>query len=525
MRIINSPFVTRDVASIFLLVLLVFFVSLAGLLDPALEGLDSAHNVMDGVFFSDFFADFPRSATPSYVFDYYRQYPALGFVFWPPFFPFVEGLFFKVFGVSLLVAQVAIFTFSIVFVIFLYLLLRFDYSRLVSVCGVSMAVLVPSLFEFFNSIMREIPVVALMTVVAWMYRYTVSKKENIRSYQAWLILALVSAVALYTKQTACVVLLAVMVDMFVNRRESLRLAQSWVGLGFFVVLVLPLVIFTLTYGKSNLEQSVGENTKLIMQNYQGPRRWSAESWLYYVRAAWHELSAVLLVGVAGGLTAGILVPRFLRRNIFVIAWILIFYLCFSYFDNKSYRFFSLMVVPGVLLSVAFFELLLVKLSIRGVHVAFVVLVVLCAMELAETKNKEPPKVVGVERITEKLDIGNLSGNIAYIGRFRQLFVYFIRLQDRQRRVYVIQGDDTLDADDIERGVRNYRIRYLLIENDGLSAQEMQYIDALKISEHFDYLSSHDFYDGSKNVTMLVFKYLGDLPDEMHVVPLGSSLIQ
>ena len=56
-----------------------------------IDGLDQAHNVLTSVFFYDFYRDVPVSNPVDYVYDYQRQYPALGFTFWPPLFHAITG--------------------------------------------------------------------------------------------------------------------------------------------------------------------------------------------------------------------------------------------------------------------------------------------------------------------------------------------------------------------------------------------------------------------------------------------------
>src|SRR5689334_2773985 len=64
-----------------------------------IDDLDSAHHIMDGIFFRDVIVDLPVAHPFHYTLDYYKKYPALGFLFWPPFFPAVEGIAFLLGGI------------------------------------------------------------------------------------------------------------------------------------------------------------------------------------------------------------------------------------------------------------------------------------------------------------------------------------------------------------------------------------------------------------------------------------------
>src|SRR5678815_5209908 len=88
------------VAVLAILFCAVFVLSYHTLGMQTIEGLDPAHTIMDGLYFRDLIIDHPLNPI-SYTLSYYRQYPALGFLFWPPFFPFVLGLGFLVGGLDI----------------------------------------------------------------------------------------------------------------------------------------------------------------------------------------------------------------------------------------------------------------------------------------------------------------------------------------------------------------------------------------------------------------------------------------
>ena len=69
----------------------VIVVSLPTVTSPDIDDLDSAHHLVDGYFFRDLIVDHPVSHLESYALGYYKQYPAMGFIFWPPFFRLFSG--------------------------------------------------------------------------------------------------------------------------------------------------------------------------------------------------------------------------------------------------------------------------------------------------------------------------------------------------------------------------------------------------------------------------------------------------
>src|SRR5205823_6089859 len=65
----------------------------------------------------------------AYVTRYYLQYPALGFLVWPPFFYLVEGAFMLVAGTSYLAAQILIGLFLFLACVYLFRLVTMTHDR------------------------------------------------------------------------------------------------------------------------------------------------------------------------------------------------------------------------------------------------------------------------------------------------------------------------------------------------------------------------------------------------------------
>src|ERR1039458_2066824 len=106
---------TWNMLGLALILAFVCLISQPSLLSPDIDDLDSAHHLMDGYFFRDLIIDHPVSHLPTYALNYYKQYPALGFIFWPPLFPFVLGLFCLVGGPHVLTARMCIAFFGLIF--------------------------------------------------------------------------------------------------------------------------------------------------------------------------------------------------------------------------------------------------------------------------------------------------------------------------------------------------------------------------------------------------------------------------
>jgi len=85
---------------------------------------DEGTHVMTGVYFADLLTDFPVSHPVQYTYEFYARYSTLGLIHWPPFFPFVEGLAFRVFGPTVLAARITVLVFALLGLTFWFLLVR-----------------------------------------------------------------------------------------------------------------------------------------------------------------------------------------------------------------------------------------------------------------------------------------------------------------------------------------------------------------------------------------------------------------
>lgn len=115
-RVESSPEPVRASARVDVVPLLVLAIAVALLFLSApyradMWWSDAPRHAMDGAFYRDLFRDMPVGHLKEYAMNYYLQYPALATLFYPPFFPLVEALFFAVFGVSAFSAQLAVATF------------------------------------------------------------------------------------------------------------------------------------------------------------------------------------------------------------------------------------------------------------------------------------------------------------------------------------------------------------------------------------------------------------------------------
>src|SRR5690606_4891590 len=121
------------------------------------------------------------------------------------------------------------------------------------------------------------------------------------------------------------------------------------------------------------------------------------------------------------------------------------------------------------------------------------------------------RLQGIHAIMDEFDVSSMDGNIAYMGKYRQAFVYDIRLQDRERTHHVLQGGDLLaDVAALEQHLRNYRIRYLFLEPENLGDHEQKIVAALMARADITPVLSSVFRDRSRNYQLVVLRNEGVL---------------
>ncbi|MEZ6130321.1 MAG: UDP-N-acetylglucosamine 2-epimerase (non-hydrolyzing) [Planctomycetaceae bacterium] len=140
--------------------------------EPVFNG-DANRHAMTSVFFRDLLTDMPLDHLRQYAEDYYRQYPALGLLIWPPLFHGVVGVLMLVFGTSVWVPRLFVFFCFTVAAVCLYRVCRRRMSSMQSELTVVTFSLLPMIFVYSRHIMLEMPTLALCMV-------------SIERFDAWL---------------------------------------------------------------------------------------------------------------------------------------------------------------------------------------------------------------------------------------------------------------------------------------------------------------------------------------------------
>jgi len=343
------------------ILIIVLAMTIPGIKHSAIVEQDAASHLMDGVFFHDLIQDLPVHDLKDYPFRYYAQYPALGFLFWPPLFAFIEALFFLAGGISITSAILAIGFFSCLLALSLYDMVKFSTSRLFAFFAVLLLLTIQQVSLYLNVVMLDIPMLGMSCLTVALY-LRITRASGSESWAQWASLACVASMALYVKQTCFIVLAAIAIDFIVNHRKWLKSPRLWLAVVLFTFLTMPLAVYTIKFGQANIAQSLGKQTNLIMPGYLGMPRWSVQNWLYYAKIICGQIHPILIISAAAGILHSLIDSARFKQALLWIAWILCFYLFFSYFDNKAPRFAMLTYPPLVIIGVEFIHRMLKKLK-------------------------------------------------------------------------------------------------------------------------------------------------------------------
>jgi hypothetical protein len=490
-----------------------------------IDGLDEAQNVMGGWFFVDALHDMPWRHPVQWGFDYYAQYPALGFVFWPPFFHFVEGLFFLVFGFDLAVAQLCLLAFAMVLGAGAYLAAAPRMGRTLALLAALLVLTMPLLAGLQNTMLLEIPTLAMALATVVLYQRVVARGAW-RGWREVVLIAVVSAMAIYTKQTILFVFPAMLFDLAVNHRGLLKNRRTWCCAALFVLLCLPLAVFTVKYGGANLAQSFGNLGNVFIEEHKVSPRWSIAGWTYYAQQLFTAVNPAVTALALAALGWGIVRRPLLRENALWIGWLAAWWLLFSWFDNKQPRFVAF-AVPGLVMLAVGGAAWITSASRRLRAAACGVLAVVLVCQSATASRQRYVGYSGMEPIVQRLFVENGKGNLAYFDGFRQMFVPFVRLHDPERSVYVLQGDDIVRASaDLAAACRDYRVRYVILDRVPHGETSDPDIETQLSSQPcFRRVRVETFGKPSYRIQVLIYEYTGPVADTMKVIPLQSDTLK
>ncbi|MEO5347140.1 MAG: glycosyltransferase family 39 protein [Magnetococcus sp. YQC-9] len=431
------------------LVTLIAILFSRGLTDPEIGWPDADRILMDGLFIHDFLGDlqpgklleptFFRDAY-QYAIGYFAQYPALSLGSRPPFFPFIEALFFFLFGIHDWSAKLALLLFVPIALWAWYDLVSRTHDRTSAFCSSAILFTSPFIVEWGWYPMLEIPVLAMTLVTANLFwRYVSSGKPT------WLYLAAMAfSLALWTKQTALFMLLWIPAWLVITRQAKSILNQrsTWLALGLALLLTLPLAVITIWMGKTNLTLAFQGVTTTQQQSLW----WQWDHLRQYLDILVHHqiTQPVQWLALAGFILT---LVRRNRADLFYLLLILSTYLFFTALHSYRIDRYTIFWVPAFAWLAAlpfhhFRERTLTR------NTGWVILILLVAWQSRQTWLKQPGFSRGYEQAVELAMRHSASGRIFMDGVNNGYFTYYVRLRDADRRFHILRGDKLLHASSV-----------------------------------------------------------------------------
>src|SRR5260370_25683191 len=244
--------------------------------------IDEAYDATTGLYVADFVRDLPVAlAHPvQYTYAYYAQYPALGLIHWPPFFHFIEGIMFLVFGPSVASARIAVLLFALFGLYFWFkLVAALQNEWTATVCTVVLSCL-PAVLLYEKAVVLKVPSLALCIAASYFWLQYLEQAKSQSLY--WC--SVFAGLALLTKQQGVYLALFFLLSALGlgKWRELLSRPILWAA-GIVLAIVGPFYVLELSVDR----QSIAANI------LQGVDRVPPNRFTYYLQALPQELGLVL----------------------------------------------------------------------------------------------------------------------------------------------------------------------------------------------------------------------------------------
>lgn len=425
---------------------------------------DSDRIAMDGVYMMDAMKDLPLKDIWRYTCRYYAQYPALSVGYKPTFFPFVEAIFYSIFGVSLFSAKLAVLFFGLVAVGVLYLLVKRIYDEETALYSSLFFITTPFIVQWLKVTMLEVPFLAMVILTVYLfYLYC----ESGRLSYAYL-LAITFSLTVWTKQTGIFLILLFIPYILLKKKQHLFFRKEHIVIYLIPVFFLTLLaVLTLKLGSQNLAQSIGA-TGLKASRFSGENLLKLLKILY----RHHLMLLVLILSIAGLLSAIIRKDR--KADLFLL-WILSNYIFFTFIHHKNPRY-SICWIPPLSLFAAL-SIYGLKKKLPQIHLILIPIVI---FQFMLSWRLPPSYATGYEEAVRYV-AGRTDGHpIFFHGRGNGPFIFFVRKLDVDRKLVVLRSDKMIasgsivpthwtkihikNTEDIYRIFNDFGVRYVIAED-------------------------------------------------------------
>jgi 4-amino-4-deoxy-L-arabinose transferase-like glycosyltransferase len=401
--------------------------------------MDASRHALNGAFVLDLVKTMPIHHPSAFAFDYYRQWPALTILFYPPLFYAALALSYAVFGVSEASALI-----PELFALFAlgwgaYRLARTWLDEPASLAVAVLTIGAPEVCFWGRQVMLDVPAYALVMWAA-VCHLRFLKGGPARD----LFLAVLFAVAaVYTKYNAAFFVGPMAVSALTVKGWRFAWSRTaLVAAALGLVTLAPLLVIFFGFASYNLSQAAA------VQDMVAPR-WSVAGLTYYLRIMPEVLTWPLAVlGLLGFLAT---LARPMPFRVLPLSWALIGFGFYTMIAVKEPRHILLATFPLALAAVMLLDRLLARFAWRGA----VPLVLSAGILGFSITGAAPTYVTGMRQAAlEVAAIAPKDSNVAFWGRLDGTFIYAMRAYTNRPDLGVVRLDKLLLGDvaiSLERG--------------------------------------------------------------------------
>lgn len=394
---------------------------------------DSSRHAMNGVFYMDMIGDAGFLHPKKYAERYYVQYPAIDPVHYPPAFYLIEAALFKLLGVSASSARLTVLLFTLIGVNLFLAMCRMWFPPWLAMCGGMLFLLQPGMALYQQWVMLDVPSVS-MTVLA-IYVFYVGLETGNR--WALFFAPICGALAVLTKVQAVFLLFVYMGWMTIRRKWAFaKSIHLLAGVVTGALLVAPwIAVHLFASSDAYLELffgQAGEGSTILARG------------CYYLKHLPLLLSyPVILVY----LLALVFFAQLKAEDCYLLAavWCLGVLLLVMSYPTVEWRY-SMYIVPPVIVSCLAFTALLEKRVRRFLGkgcMGWIVMGIMLSLHLSPEKLYGLPDIRGFGEAVDFVQKALPPGAVLYDGQFNGNFIFQMRAQDENRRIFVFTGNKVI----------------------------------------------------------------------------------
>jgi 4-amino-4-deoxy-L-arabinose transferase-like glycosyltransferase len=445
---------------------------------------DASRHALNGAFVLDFLHAMPVRHPTEWALDYYRQWPALTILFYPPLYYLELAGSYALFGVSEASALALGFVYVFALGAGAYRLSRNWLSPAPALAVALLTIGSPEVLFWAQQVMLDVPAYALIVWSAALFMDW-SRRGGTGALVAS---AACAALAAHTKYNAIFFVLPLVVGVVAARgwRGLVGRPALWAA-GVGIVLLLPLVAVFFAFASFNLGQAA------FVPEEIGPR-FGFASLTYYASimpdiVGWPALALALACGALALVSPNFRLPR--QDMAFLLAWLAIGYAFCTMIAVKQPRHIVFIAYPLALAAVLAIDRAMRFRPARGA----LALALAAGVLWFSAQGRPPPFVSGLKQAAmEVARVAPPETNVAFWGRLDGTFIFDLRAYGERPDLGVVRLDKFLlsgatvalewgfteekfSADQIADNLAKLHVQYVVVQPE--------YRDDLTVVKHLN----------------------------------------